>query len=209
MADCSPENFPWNQNSRIFQMVRTMNFGSVSPDPPKGHKNLDNCVRDETRAIHSVPHMQAGGQLARENGFFVSNNGPVAQLAIPASRSSPRPPSSETSLGRSRTPVHRPGLLRSSIERPRATLSGRERGASPPRKTTMFASRGISRCTTAPKVLGNGASRARVEPFRCVASSSGRTCASGNPAARKTRASKRASTSGARPVHAPRLESFS
>ena len=78
--------------------------------------------------------MQAGGQLARENGFFVSNNGPVAPLAIPASRSSPRPPSSETSLGRSRTPVHRPGLLRSSIERPRATLSGRERGASPPRK---------------------------------------------------------------------------
>ena len=88
MADCSPENFPWNQNSRIFQMVRTMNFGSVSPDPPKGHKNLDNCVRDETRAIHSVPHMQAGGQLARENGFFVSNNGPVAPSAIPASRSS-------------------------------------------------------------------------------------------------------------------------
>ena len=143
VADCSPENFPWNQNSRIFQMVRTMNFGSVSPDPPKGHKNLDNCVRDETRAIHSVPHMQAGGQLARENGFFVSNNGPVAPSAISASRSSPRPPSSETSLGRSRTPVHRPGLLRSSIERPRATLSGRERGASPPRKTTMFASRGI------------------------------------------------------------------
>ena len=186
-------------------MVRTMNSGSVSPDPPKGHKNLDNCVRDETRAIHSVPHMQAGGQLARENGFFVSNNGPVAPLAIPASRSSPRPPSSDTSLRRSRTPVHRPGLLRSSIERPRATLSGRERGASPPRKTTMFASRGISRCTTAPKVLGNGASRARVEPLRCVASSSGRTGASGNPAARKTRASKRASTSGARPVHAPRL----
>ena len=57
-------------------MVRTMNSGSVSPDPPKGHKNLDNCVRDETRAIHSVPHMQQGVSSREKTAFSFQTTAP-------------------------------------------------------------------------------------------------------------------------------------
>ena len=129
-----------------------MNFGSVSPDPPKGHKNLDNCVRDETRAIHSVPHMQAGGQLARENGFFVSNNGPVAPSAIQlrALTSTTVERDLARTLANTSTSTRTAPVLDRTTSRDAQRT--RTRSLSSAKNHDVRLAR-HSRCTTAPKVL--------------------------------------------------------